>query len=318
MDNVREGVKDIIASVFGSAASAVTGQPFGMSCVIFHKTITNVLLCLIIDTLKVRLQVGSSEFRNTWMCIRSTVSHEGVRALWKGLSPAFVGAVSENATAFALNGQFNRLLGPVESREKSYINPFIMGAAAGFVTAFVLCPSDIIKCRQQVLRSTGRDVACGVLISELFATHGVRGFYIGIGAQILRDVPFFACFFGVYELLCPIFTRHMKLPDDVAYFVAGGLAGQCAWIASLPFDAVKSVVQTNGVRNHALTGCAIQDMSEAHRSHNSLRVARHMHSMHGPAIFFRGLGITVLRAFPSNAALFLGYEWARKVVYHTQ
>lgn len=262
------------------------------------------------DTIKVRMQVGTSEYSSTLKCIRRTISHEGFFALWKGITPAFVGAVSENATAFALNGQFNRILGPEDSRSKSVSRPFILGSAAGFVTAFVLCPSDIIKCRQQVLRASGKDIAAPRLISDLLATNGIRGFYIGIGAQIFRDVPFFAFFFGTYEVLCPLLTTHTSMGTTASCFVAGGISGQMAWVASLPFDAIKSVVQTNGVSDST----AIRSASAVANQHSSFRVALQMHATYGLSVFFRGLGVTLLRAFPSNAALFLGYEWSRKTL----
>jgi len=37
-------------------------------------------------------------------------------------------------------------------------------------------------------------------------------------------------------------------------------------------------------------------------------IARQIHAIHGPAGFFRGLGPTLLRAFPVNACALFVYE----------
>ena len=59
--DIKATVKDVIASVVGSAACVYTGQPF--------------------DTVKVRMQV--SHWSSSFECARSTFSNEGVVSLWK-------------------------------------------------------------------------------------------------------------------------------------------------------------------------------------------------------------------------------------------
>lgn len=75
--------------------------------------------------------------------------------------------------------------------------------------------------------------------------------------------------------------------------------GQIAWLASLPMDMVKSIMQTSSESNKL----------------SATEVTRQIYnSPTGVRTFYRGVGITVLRAFPSNAALFLGYELSKKVL----
>jgi hypothetical protein len=75
------------------------------------------------------------------------------------------------------------------------------------------------------------------------------------------------------------------------------LSGQVAWLASLPMDMVKSIMQT----------------SESNLS--ATEVTRQIYnSPTGIRTFYRGVGITVMRAFPSNAALFLGYELSKTIL----
>ena len=137
LELVRESSKDVLASIFGSSACVYTGQPF--------------------DTVKVRMQVQPGVFPNAIDCFRKTMLGEGFTSLWKGSVPALMGALSENAVAFCINGNLKRILEStrIDSETPSDSEPFIAGGITGFVTAFVLCPSDVLKCRSQLSRAKG-------------------------------------------------------------------------------------------------------------------------------------------------------------------
>ena len=48
----------------------------------------------------------------------------------------------------------------------------------------------------------------------------------GMSAQVLRDIPFYATFFGFYEFSCRYLRATTQWNDTSVYFVSGGLAGQ--------------------------------------------------------------------------------------------
>jgi solute carrier family 25 ornithine transporter 2/15/solute carrier family 25 carnitine/acylcarnitine transporter 20/29 len=155
----------------------------------------------------------------------------------------------------------------------------------------------------------------------------MRGFFTGLPALLMRDVPFNALFFGSYRTLCRLcaFTRMHKGwgryasssissradgtsedPEAVyrithdhlspgEYFVCGGMAGMAAWSVIFPFDSIKSRMQSGAVK----TGMVDTIVS--------------MWRKGGATPFFRGWSAAVLRAFPANAALFLGVEMSRKM-----
>lgn len=43
-----------------------------------------------------------------------------------------------------------------------------------------------------------------------------------MNAQLLRDIPFYASFFGSYEILCRGLRAHTDWSDTSVYLVAGG------------------------------------------------------------------------------------------------
>lgn len=296
--------KDVISSVFGSAACVYTGQP--------------------LDTIKVRMQARPDAFSGMWQCLRKTLAEERVSSLWKGSTPALSGAVMENMVAFGVNEQLKRLF-PDDIRPKGvpppWWQPIAFGGATGVFTTVVLCPSDVIKCKVQVGRSLrsgkgGAGVAAGAtragaaadagalglpvlnatqMTRHVLRTQGVRGLFVGLGAQFGRDVPFYASFFGTYETV----VEHGKasglgIPLEMLYLIAGGTAGVVGWAVVMPIDTAKSIIQTSP------------------KPQSLMKTIMMVHETQGWRSLYAGLNAALVRAFPANAALFLGYEIARR------
>jgi solute carrier family 25 ornithine transporter 2/15 len=251
------------------------------------------------DTVKVRMQVNPTLYAGSVHCFQKTISNEAVSSLWKGSVPAFLGALCENAVAFAINGCLKRVLAPLDSHfdDPSKINwkqPVLTGGITGLFTAFVLCPSDVVKSRAQISASVSHNMRS--ITSEIIARRGYAGLFTGIGAQLLRDVPFGAAFFGSYEIMCQLFRKHSSMSECNIYFMSGGFAGQIAWLTTMGLDCIKSEIQTAEVPKSIAATAA--DIWRAR----------------GLRGFFAGAGVTVLRAFPANAALFLAYEQTKKLL----
>ena len=108
MPLLSESLKDVIASVFGSAACVYTGQPF--------------------DTIKVRMQCVPSDSKvGAIRCFIDTFQKEGVLSFWRGSLPAFSGALSENVVAFGVNGLLGRIFENYDLGKQKYIKSFITG-----------------------------------------------------------------------------------------------------------------------------------------------------------------------------------------------
>lgn len=277
-NNFVEVLRDIVSSVFGTAACVYTGQPF--------------------DTIKVRLQCVPSDAQGGALkCFVNTIQNEGVVALWRGSIPAFTGQLGENMMAFGVNGFLNRIFKQHGISDDSMARNYISGSVTGLCTAFILCPADVIKCRAQLNRFSGGNGNVREIISKILDTKGLRGLYTGFGCQIARDIPFYCFFFGSYNFSCKLIRSNFPgTPDSVVYFTSGGIAGQVAWAASLPFDTIKSIVQTQ-----------TEDIPVR-------AVIRNIIDRVGYHGLYNGLGVVLIRAFPANAALFLGYEVARNIL----
>ena len=233
---------------------------------------------------------------------RFIVQNEGALRLFAGASPALFGAVLENATAFATNGALKRLLGDREKipfEQKPFYEPYATGAFTGFTVSFVLCPCDMLKCRAQVAKSLGYDYRIKHIVSSVFQERGPLGFYAGMPSQMLRDIFFYSSFFGSYEVLCHYTKKYFPdLPEAMVYFNAGGIAGQIAWACSIVPDSVKSRIQTSQSLSNLPTGIETFKDIVKQRGYRGL---------------FSGMEVAIVRAYPANAALFVGYEYAKKL-----
>mmetsp|Transcript_71491 Transcript_71491/g.197961 ORF Transcript_71491/g.197961 Transcript_71491/m.197961 type:complete len:155 (-) Transcript_71491:13-477(-) len=107
------------------------------------------------------------------------------------------------------------------------LKPFLMGSITGCCSATVLLPSEIIKAKTQV--SIGATSSQEIL-KTMMKRQGFRSLFVGFDAQLMRDAPFYAFFFGGYELWCYFFRTNVpSMPDELNYFLSGGLAGMCGW-----------------------------------------------------------------------------------------
>lgn len=187
----------------------------------------------------------------------------------------------------------------------------IAGGLSGIVIALVLTPIELVKIRLQVQREPVSMLArsgvgnvtkvtnvrySGVFdcASRIYNQNGIKGLYRGFNITMLREIPSFAAYFGGYEIIKEILVqRHPdndQHPRTLDLLLAGGLAGQIAWLTCYPQDMIKSRIQ------------------ESQRLSTVRACVRELWRDGKFRIFWRGFGTTMLRAFPANAATFYVYE----------
>lgn len=230
---------------------------------------------------------------------QSILGQEGLAAFWKGAVPTAMGMAAENAMAFGVNEALKRAF-PDSDEEKNdgvpnLYKPFLMGTMTGCCSALVLLPSEIVKAKTQV---TVGSSSSNSVVKEMMKKQGMRSFFIGLEGQLMRDGSFYAFFFGSYEVFTYLFrTQVPSMPDELNYFLSGGFAGMLGWAMAMPFDVPKTNVQSR--YDTRVVGSYFPEL---------LSIAK----QRGITGLYAGLGPTLIRAFPANAALFLGVETGKK------
>jgi len=267
--------QDFIAGGIAGTASVVVGHPF--------------------DTIKVRLQTSSS------VAFTSNLS-----SLYRGMAAPLSTAAVVNALIFSSFGYSSRLWDKAfESNNMNSLDlqkSFVCGSFAGLVQAVVICPMEHIKCRLQVTNGPSYSGPTHV-VSEILANHGIRGLFRGWCSTLWREVPAFGMYFVTYDYVKDSINSKLRSYDPthshswMASAISGGISGSLTWAMIYPFDIIKTKIQTAPLHSTKPSQSKIW------------YVAKDIVTKHGWRHLFRGLGITLVRAFPVNGIIFPVYEF---------
>jgi len=245
------------------------------------------------------MQTSPDQFSSVLGSTNQILRNEGIAAFWKGSVPTAFGMILENCMAFGINEALKRAFPDTnnDGATESLLKPFAMGAITGCCSATVLLPSEIIKAKTQI--STERHITSQQIVRQMINKQGLRSFFVGFDGQLMRDSCFYAFFFGGYQLSCYTFREFFpSMPDELNYFLSGGIAGMGGWFFAMPFDVPKTNIQSR--YDTKVIGSYFPEL---------IKIA----NQRGIVGLYAGLGPTLIRAFPANAALFLGVESGKKL-----
>lgn len=307
-ENEITAFHDLIAGGVAGSASVIVGHPF--------------------DTLKVRMQTSSAASSASLLAMASTFG--GFSSLFRGMAAPLSTAAVVNAIIFSSYGASSRLYDRFvthsnmtdnllpQLQHDSWQKATVCGSFAGFVQCIVICPMEHIKCRLQIQHGRGANDylykgpmhAC----REIFRTHGIRGLYRGWWTTALREVPAFGMYFATYDYVkdrvnsflaaqagvdhsldeTSAFPQHTH--TWIASAFAGGVSGSLTWGIIYPVDVIKSRIQTT-------------PFSTPPEELRFMAVGRAIVAKQGYKALWRGLTVTLLRAFPVNGIIFPVYEF---------
>ncbi|KAG0262715.1 hypothetical protein BG011_009845 [Mortierella polycephala] len=298
------------------------------------------------DTVKVRLQTQPLDrpiFKGPYDCFRQTVRNEGFLGLYNGLSSPLVGAMLENAVLFVgyrraqdMLREFVAVPDSNHSHAGSEPAPLsipmlcLSGGISGIFASMVLTPVELIKCKLQVQQIghlfNKKDVKSAPVrnalhsgplsvMKHIYTQNGLRGFYLGHFPTLLRETGGGAAWFGSYEALCRLLIsrEQVKAPGGKTVtqadltapqlMFAGAIAGMAYNFILFPADCIKSQMQTRDVlRSHQ------RPMPGSSAAQGFWGTGKGIFRSEGIRGLYRGCGITVARAAPSSAIIFLTYE----------
>ncbi|KAG1715998.1 hypothetical protein ID866_1163 [Astraeus odoratus] len=186
------------------------------------------------------------------------------------------------------------------------VKSFIAGGFGGVSAVLVGHPFDLTKTRLQTAASgqyTGAiDVVRKTLARDgLTGEGGIKSIFRGTGATLARDGPGSAAYFAAYEVTKNLLISRNSASGDLdlgAIILAGGTAGVAMWSLAIPPDVLKSRLQSAPTGTYSgLLDCLRKTVAQD-----------------GVTALWKGFGPAMARAFPANAATFLGVEASRKLL----
>lgn len=298
----ESALKSFISGGVGGACCVLVGHP--------------------LDLVKVRMQTGGAgSSSSVFGMLSNTVRKEGVKGLYRGVSAPLTAVSPMFAVSFwsydlgqrAVKSYGQMGMTQDEKSQKyslSMAEICMAGAISAIPTTGIMAPSERIKCLLQVQASDvekgGKPKYTGMLdcAKQVLKEGGMASLYKGTVATLARDIPGTIAYFGMYEFAKKELMKIQGIDPDKgqlsvgAVLAAGGLAGMACWTVGIPADVIKSRYQTAPEGKYS----GIVDVYKA------------LIKEEGYAGLFKGIRPALIRAFPANAACFLGMEVSKNML----
>nr|XP_005290664.1 mitochondrial glutamate carrier 1 isoform X2 [Chrysemys picta bellii]XP_042718059.1 mitochondrial glutamate carrier 1 isoform X2 [Chrysemys picta bellii]XP_042718060.1 mitochondrial glutamate carrier 1 isoform X2 [Chrysemys picta bellii]XP_042718061.1 mitochondrial glutamate carrier 1 isoform X2 [Chrysemys picta bellii]XP_042718062.1 mitochondrial glutamate carrier 1 isoform X2 [Chrysemys picta bellii]XP_042718063.1 mitochondrial glutamate carrier 1 isoform X2 [Chrysemys picta bellii]XP_04 len=238
-----------------------------------------------IDLAKTRLQNqqnGQRMYTSMSDCLIKTIRSEGYFGMYRGAAVNLTLVTPEKAIKLAANDFFRYRLSK-DGKKLTLLKEMLAGCGAGTCQVIVTTPMEMLKiqlqdagrieaqkklmaAQAQLSSTTSAGAAESVvetrttatqITRELLRSKGIAGLYKGLGATLLRDVPFSIVYFPLFANLNKLGQKSpdVKAPFYVS-FLSGCLAGSTAAVAVNPCDVIKTRLQSlkRGVNEDTYSG----------------------------------------------------------------
>ena len=228
-----------------------------------------------LDTIKVHLQANSA-MPNTGEAARLLLQE---RALFRGIVPPLCNAVLMNTVMFSVFHGIKDVIQGDNSdaaTNNSMTSALLAGALSGFATACVSTPTDYIKIQSQLNKGTNS--------WDVFLSTPLRSLFRGHLANLGREGVFTMVYLGLYDQLHPHGFWQIA--------AASSFTGALAWVASYPFDTLKTNIQS----------------APPPSSHVPVNYRETMTKIGSVSSYYRGCGASTWRAIMVTSLRMIVYE----------
>lgn len=274
--------KEASSSYTSYAVTFLAGASYGLTTVVVGQPL---------DTVKTRMQgLPSASAQSSLSVGRSLFAREGLRGLYRGGLPIFIGGSLMRSAQFGVSGSVMGILKRYNFPEYKVCGiidcqVIIAGMAGGLGRALIEIPADFLKIRKQVDKGwTLRQVMDGS-----FVTFG-------------RNSVLFAAFVTYVDLSKQLCARgyipQMLLDDtreNLSPFAKGALCANLAWLTVWPSDVVKTQRQS---------GNYDRNTSSLHLLKENIKSGK----------LFRGLVPGLIRSSISNGSSMVVFEWVERTL----
>lgn len=281
---IMDRIEHLVAGTMAGIAEVIVGQPM--------------------DTVRSRLQaqllcISNQANVSEWEVWSNSIKQDGLIQLYRGSSSRIIASGLGGATLYGINNSIKKIFN-VDAEEDGIasLGFFIAAAGCGLGEAIIYTPLESIKLHMQMASPLVK-TSFFESSRRLYQKGRIFAFYRGFGATALREIPGNFVYFTTYQLLKNNISRTCGVhPKDASFwtiFVSGGFAGVALWLVCHPIDTLKSLIQTDNLLQPKYSGI-LDCLKKVQRERGLLSL-------------YRGLGLSLARAFPCNAAAFSTYEF---------
>ncbi|KAB5557343.1 hypothetical protein DKX38_008252 [Salix brachista] len=196
-------------------------------------------------------RLASSLKRNSMYCsILSLVAHGGgkiiLEGLYSGLAGNLAGVLPASAIFVGVYEPTKQKLLKSLPENLSALAQLTAGVIGGAASSLVRVPTEVVKQRMQ----TGQFASAPDAVRLIVSKEGFKGLYAGYGSFLLRDLPFDAIQFCIYEQMLMGYKLLAKRDlKDAEIAIVGAFAGAITGAMTTPLDVVKTRLMVQGSAN---------------------------------------------------------------------
>lgn len=266
-----------------------------------------------LDVIKTRLQVhGLPDVPHSGQrgsiiitSLRNIIQTEGVKGMYRGLTPTLVALLPNWAVYFTVYGHLKGLLCTHvdNSCQLTFGANMIAASGAGAATAIATNPLWVVKTRLQTQGMRHGVVPYNGIFSALRRIaheEGIRGLYSGL-LPSLAGLSHVAIQFPLYEKMKSYYAKKDNTtPDNLRpgrLVIASSISKVVASIITYPHEVVRSRLQEQG-----------QARNSEVRYDGVIDCVKKVFEKEGIRGFYRGCATNLLRTTPSAVITFTSYE----------
>lgn len=161
-------------------------------------------LIVLHSVVKQRLQLYHSPYKGAFQCIRTVYQTEGIKAFYRSYTTQLSMNVPFQVVHFVMYESFQDRFNP--TRHYNPLSHMLSGAGAGGVAAAITTPLDVAKTflntyeQRTGIGSDEKVRGMFKALVKIYQVSGFRGYFRGLSARVIYQVPSTALCWSVYEL----------------------------------------------------------------------------------------------------------------------
>lgn len=172
------------------------------------------------------MQVYGSGYKTCLQCASSVLRKEGVKAFYRSYTTQLVMNVPFQSIQFMTYEFMQDLMN--NERQYDPLTHMCSGAVAGAIAAGLTMPLDVCKTllnTQEACARTHLSYINGMAAAfrTIYDFCGVRGYFRGLSARIIYQMPSTAISWSVYEFFKFAMTHHWRQKEEVGYLSASAV-----------------------------------------------------------------------------------------------
>ncbi|OAX36149.1 mitochondrial carrier [Rhizopogon vinicolor AM-OR11-026] len=287
-----------------------------------------------LDVVKTKLQAqrtvqGQQGYQGVLDIVKTTLRHDGIRGMYRGLGPTILGYLPTWAIYFAVyDGIKTRFgeppLSQVQKHDRIYPaaqpkgyqpamrdHPWTLHILSAMVAgaASTTCTNPLWVIKTRFMTQSRREVRYRHTFDAaltIYRTEGIRAFYRGLLPSLI-GISHVAVQFPLYEKLKMWAQGDSDEPlRSDTILLCSGVAKMTASIATYPHEVVRTRLQT--LRLPIAEDASSDGMVKTHARRGIIDTTRKIIQKEGWTGLYKGLSVNLFRTVPNSAVTLLTYE----------